>query len=52
MQCVVIFITASSKKEARCISKALLDSRLAACTNIIDNVDSHFWWKARKEKAR
>lgn len=52
MQHVVVFITAPSKKEAGNISKILLDARLAACTNIIGGVDSHFWWKAKKEGAK
>ena len=52
MQHVVVFITAPSKKEAEKISRVLLDARLAACTNIIGGVDSHFWWKAKKEKAK
>ncbi len=52
MQYVVVFITAPSKKEAGNISKVLLDARLVACTNIIGGVDSHFWWKTKREKAK
>ena len=49
---ILIFITASNKREAKKISSALLDERLIACANIIDGVESHFWWKGRKEKTR
>ena len=52
MQHVVVFITVPSRKEAEKISRILLDTRLAACTNIIGGIDSHFWWKTRKEKAK
>ena len=52
MQCVVVFITTANKKEAEKISSRLLDARLIACANIMENVDSRFWWKGKKEKAR
>lgn len=51
MQYLIVFITAPKRKEANKISKALLDNRIVACTNIIEGVDSHFWWKGKKEKA-
>ena len=25
---------------------------MIACANIIDGVESHFWWRGKKEKAR
>jgi len=52
MQYIVVFITTANKKEAEKISSVLLDRRLAACVNIIGGVDSRFWWKGKKEKAR
>ncbi len=52
MQYIVVFITTANKKEAEKISNVLLDRRLAACLNIIGGVDSRFWWKGKKEKAR
>jgi len=52
IQYIIVFITAANKSEARKISDSLLDKRLIACANIIDGVDSYFWWKARKEKAK
>lgn len=44
---VVIFITASSKEEARKIAGKLVESKLAACVNIIENIHSVFWWAAK-----
>ncbi len=52
IQYIIIFITTASKSEARKISDSLLDRHLIACANIIDGVDSYFWWKDRKEKAK
>ena len=49
---IVVFITTANKKEAERISRVLLDARLIACANIIGGVDSRFWWKGKKEKAR
>lgn len=37
-------MTAGSKDEARKIGKELVASRLAACVNIIDNMNSFYQW--------
>lgn len=49
---IVIFITASSDKEAKKIADLLLSRRKAACINIISGVDSSFWWKGKVDVAR
>ena len=49
---IVVFITTANKREAERISRVLLDARLIACANIIGGIDSIFWWKGKKEKAR
>lgn len=48
---IVVLITASSKEEAEKISKSLLEERLCACINIVDRIDSLFWWKDKLERA-
>jgi periplasmic divalent cation tolerance protein len=48
---IVIFITASGKKEAKRIAEGLLKKRLIACANILEDVSSLFWWKAKVDKA-
>lgn len=48
---IIIFITASSKKEAERIANGLVDKRLAACVNIVPNIKSIYTWKGKKEKA-
>ena len=40
-----IYMTAASKAEARNIGKALVESRLAACVNILDNMQSIYRWE-------
>ncbi|MDD5409546.1 MAG: divalent-cation tolerance protein CutA [Candidatus Omnitrophica bacterium] len=49
---IIIFVTASSKKEAQKISAGLIDKKLAACVNIIDKVDSLFFWEGKAQKAK
>ncbi|MCM8800900.1 MAG: divalent-cation tolerance protein CutA [Candidatus Omnitrophica bacterium] len=48
---LVIFITASCRKEAEKIAQVLLKYRLAACINIIKNINSFFWWQGKVDKA-
>ncbi len=52
MDYVIILTMCASKKEARDIAGALLARRLAACANIIDLVESKFWWKGRMDSAK
>jgi periplasmic divalent cation tolerance protein len=48
---IVVFITTSSRQEAETIGKALIESRLAACVNIISaGVSSLFWWQGAIER--
>ena len=47
----IVFITASSGKEARYLAKNLLKERLAACVNSIPKVASQYWWKGKIESA-
>lgn len=49
---IIVFITASSKQEARKIARGLLEAKLAACVNIIENIGSHFWWQGKIDNAR
>ncbi len=46
---IVILVTTSNKKEARRIAVELLKKRLAACVNIIDKIESFFWWQGKVE---
>ena len=44
METNLIYITAGNLDEARAIGKELVSQRLAACANIIDNINSFYWW--------
>lgn len=47
----VIFITCANKKEAGRIAKALVKNKLAACVNIVDKIESIFWWQGKVDLA-
>jgi len=47
---VVVLVTAKDKKEAQKISASLIKSKLAACVNIIDKIDSVFFWESKVNK--
>lgn len=40
----MIYMTASGRDEARAIGTNLVESRLVACVNIIDDMKSLYWW--------
>lgn len=49
---IVIFVTASSGKEAENIANRLIEKKLAACVNIIGNLKSIFWWEGKADTAK
>ena len=49
---IVILVTAKDKKEAQKISAGLIKAKLAACVNIVDKVNSIFFWAAKLEQAK
>ena len=50
MKTAALYVTASNKKEAQKIGTILVKDRLAACANIIDRIQSVYWWKGRLEQ--
>jgi len=40
-----IYMTAGSKDEAKKIGKELVSARLAACVNLLDNMNSFYLWQ-------
>jgi periplasmic divalent cation tolerance protein len=45
MNLTLVYITARDKDEARRIGQELVESRLAACVNIVDGMNSMYWWQ-------
>ncbi|MFH1578317.1 MAG: divalent-cation tolerance protein CutA [Candidatus Omnitrophota bacterium] len=44
---IIIFITCANKKEAKGIAGYLVGQKLVACVNIIDKIESVFWWQGK-----
>ena len=50
---IVVLTTCGSQKEARRVARALVESKLAACTNIVQApVESVYRWKGKVESAQ
>jgi len=47
----LIYITCKDKKEAKKISKHLLEKKLIACSNMFP-IESMYWWKNKIEDAK
>jgi len=50
MSAVMVYITAGDKQEAEKVGKALVESKTAACVNIVEGMQSMFWWNGGVEK--
>lgn len=48
----LVLTTVSSLEEGKQLARALVERRLAACVNIIPQIESIYWWKGEVEEAR
>lgn len=52
-QSLIVFVTCSSLAEARRIANSVVESRLAACANLLAGpIESVYRWKGRVERAK
>jgi len=42
---IIVLVTASDKEEAKRLAREVVAQRLAACVNIIEDIQSIFWWQ-------
>ena len=52
ISCIIVLVTARDHAEAQSIAQGLLTDKLIACANIVDNVQSLFWWKKKVDQSR
>jgi periplasmic divalent cation tolerance protein len=51
-EALVVFVTASSYEEANRLSSLVVESKIAACATIIENVRSLFRWEGKVNSER
>lgn len=51
MQTYFVYVTASDEAEALRIGRQMVESRLAACANILSAIRSIYWWENRVQEA-
>lgn len=44
---IIVYSTCSSLEEAKKLAAHLVESRLAACVNVVRGVDSFYWWQGK-----
>lgn len=52
MEFRLVYMTAASRDEAKKIGRALVEERLAACANVIDGMESVYWWQGKLTEDR
>ncbi len=52
MKYFVVMVTTPKGKEGQALAKMLLEKKLCACVNIINGIDSFFWWNNKVDRAK
>jgi periplasmic divalent cation tolerance protein len=45
-----VYVTAGDPEEARRIARTVVEERLAACANILNPIESVFWWEGEVQQ--
>ena len=51
MSALIVLSTFSDPDTARRVTRTLVEEKLAACANLLPNVESVYWWKGAVETA-
>jgi len=46
----MVYITCANLDEAKNIGKKIVEERIAACVNIINNINSFYWWEGKLQE--
>lgn len=52
MEYRMIYITTKDKEQALSIGRDIVQNRLAACANIMDKMNSIYWWNQELEESQ
>src|SRR5262245_47917094 len=47
----LVLVTAPDMDVGRKIASAVLESRVAACVNIVPGLESHYWWEGKVDRS-
>lgn len=50
-QAIVVLVTCPGGRHAGTLATLLVRKRLAACVNVLPNVQSRFWWNGKVDRA-
>lgn len=48
--CVLLYVTASTREEALTLARASVQERLAACANLVGTIESFYHWEGKFEQ--
>ena len=52
MEPFFVYVTCADRAEALRVGTALVEARLAACANVIDGMESIYWWQGKLETGK
>lgn len=52
MEPIFVYVTCKDREEALRVGKEVVLARLAACANVIDGMESIYWWEGKLEMGR
>jgi len=52
MEARFVYITVADMQEAKKIGRILVEKRLAACVNLLDAMQSMYWWEGTIQESR
>ncbi len=47
MDACFVYVTAANRDDAEKIATTVVEERLAACANLLGDIDSIYWWEGR-----
>jgi periplasmic divalent cation tolerance protein len=50
MAAVFVYVTAKDRAQALAIGRTLVEERLVACVNVLNNVRSLYWWEGKVQE--
>ena len=49
---IVVLVTAANLDESQKIGRRLIEQKLAACVNIVENIKSIYWWQGKVDQSQ